>query len=154
MKRKIIPYNPKLKELARKLRNKSTVSEIKLWQQLKNKQLFGYDFHRQKPLLNFIADFYCYKLNLVIKLDGFSHNFEKTIAKDEFKQSELEKHGLTVLRFQDEEVIYDIGNVLRIIEEYIVNFENHTLNPSQEEEVNYGKSKRTLGKHLQHQSVE
>ena len=132
MRRKIIPYNPKLKEFARKLRNDSTKSEIRLWQQLKRKQLFGYDFHRQKPLLNYIADFYCYELNLVIELDGYSHQFEEVVDKDELKQEELEKVGLTVLRFDDNEVMKDINNVLRILEGYIVNFEKHTPNPSQE----------------------
>jgi very-short-patch-repair endonuclease len=83
MRRKIILYNPKLKELARKLRNDSTKSEIRLWQQLKGKQLFGYDFHRQKSLLNYIADFYCYELNLVIELDCYSHQFEEVVEKDE-----------------------------------------------------------------------
>ncbi len=134
MKRKIIPYNPKLKELARKLRNNSTKSEIKLWQQLKGKQLLGYDFHRQKPLLNYIADFYCYELKLVIEVDGYSHQFEETIKKDEIKQRELEKIGLTVLRFEDDEVMKDRNNVLRRLEEYVTVFEKHTPNPSQEGE--------------------
>jgi very-short-patch-repair endonuclease len=134
MKRKIIPYNPKLKELARKLRNNSTKSEIKLWQQLKGKQLLGYDFHRQKPLLNYIADFYCYELKLVIEVDGYSHQFEETIKKDEIKQRELEKIGLTVLRFEDDEVMKDMNNVLRRLEEYVTVFEKHTPNPSQEGE--------------------
>jgi very-short-patch-repair endonuclease len=62
--RKIIPYNPKLKELAQKLRKNSTKSEIVLWNQLKGKQIKGFSFHRQKPLLNYIADFYSYDLKL------------------------------------------------------------------------------------------
>ncbi|PCJ26603.1 MAG: DNA methylase [Flavobacteriales bacterium] len=132
MKRKIIPYNSKLKELARKLRNNSTKSEIRLWQQLKRKQLFGYDFHRQKPLLNYIADFYCYELKLVIELDGYTHQFEEVVIKDELKQKELEEIGLTVLRFDDNEVMKDINNVLRTLEGYIDDFEKHTPNPSQE----------------------
>jgi len=132
LKRKIIPYNPKLKELARNLRNNSTKSEIKLWQHLKGKQFFGYDFHRQKPLLNFIADFYCYELNLVIELDGYTHQFEEVIIKDEIKQEELENIGLTVIRFDDKEVMNDINNVFRELEGYILNFEKHTPNPSQE----------------------
>jgi len=70
MPRKIIPYQPYLKELARKLRNDSTLGEALLWNELKNKQMYGYDFHRQKPLLNYIADFYCNELNLVIEIDG------------------------------------------------------------------------------------
>ena len=126
LRRKIIPYNPKLKELARKLRNNSTQSEIRLWQQLKGKQFFGYDFHRQKPLLNYIADFYCYELNLVIELDGYTHQFEATAIKDEIKQAELEQLGLTVLRFDDDEVMKDMNNVFRELEGYILEFEKHT----------------------------
>lgn len=133
MRRKIIPYNPKLKELARKLRNNSTKSEIALWQELKGKKMYGYDFHRQKPLLNYIADFYCYELKLVIELDGYTHQFEKVQIKDEQKQAELEKLGLTVMRFQDSEIFNDMNNVLRVIEGYIKNFEENTpSSPSQE----------------------
>jgi very-short-patch-repair endonuclease len=129
MKRKIIPYNTKLKELARQLRNNSTISEIKLWQQLKGKQMLGYDFHRQKPLLNFIADFYCYELQLVIELDGYSHQFEEVQIKDAFKQNQLEELGLTVLRFQDKDVLRDMNNVMRGIKNYIEVFEEHTPTP-------------------------
>ncbi len=126
MRRKIIPYNPKLKELARKLRNNSTKSEIALWQELKGKRMHGYDFHRQKPLLNYIADFYCYELKLVIELDGYTHQFEEVQIKDEQKQAELEKLGLTVIRFQDSEIFKDINNAIRAIEGYIVRFEENT----------------------------
>ncbi|MCB0402166.1 MAG: DUF559 domain-containing protein [Flavobacteriales bacterium] len=132
MKRKIIPYHPKLKALARQLRNNSTTSEIKLWLELRNKQFLGYDFHRQKPLLNYIVDFYCYELRLVIELDGYSHQFEETVIKDAFKQKELEKWGLTILRFQDEEIMCDITNALKEIEGYIINFEKTHPYPSQE----------------------
>ena len=124
MKRKIIPYNPKLKKIAQKLRNNSTRSEIKLWGNLKGKQMFGYDFHRQKPLLNYIVDFYCYELNLVIELDGYSHQFEEVLIKDELKQKALEHIGLNILRFDDDEVMNDINNVLNDIEGYITQFEN------------------------------
>jgi len=133
MKRKILPYNPKLKELARQLRNNSTQNEIRLWRYLKGKQMMGYDFHRQKPLLNYIADFFCHELMLVIELDGYTHNFEEVVEKDERKQKELEALGLTVLRFADIEVMHDINNVLRTIEGYIEEFEEgHTPDPSQE----------------------
>ncbi len=122
MKRKIIPYKPILKKFARELRNNSTKSEIKLWGYLKGKQMLGYDFHRQKPLLNFIADFYCYELKLVIELDGYTHMLEETIIKDAIKESELNRIGLKVLRFADAEVMQDIENVLRTIEKYIEEF--------------------------------
>ncbi|MBP2834139.1 DUF559 domain-containing protein [Aquimarina sp. U1-2] len=55
-KRKIIPYNPKLKELARQLRNNSTKAEVILWLKLKGEQMYGYDFHRQKPIDNYILE--------------------------------------------------------------------------------------------------
>ncbi len=123
MRRKILPYNPKLKEFARQLRNHSTKSEIKLWKYLKGKQMRGYNFHRQKPLLNFIADFYCYELSLVIELDGYTHQFQDTIIKDAIKEKELKKVGLSVLRFEDNEVMNDLENVLRVIENYIDRYE-------------------------------
>jgi very-short-patch-repair endonuclease len=127
LKRKIIPYSPKLKEYARRLRNKSTKSEIKLWLCIKGKQMKGYDFHRQKPLNYYIADFYCYELKLVIELDGESHLSEEVKLKDSKKQKKLESLGLKVLRFKDEEVFEDIGKVLETIEKYIIEFER--VNP-------------------------
>ncbi len=81
-KRKIIPYNPNLKELARKLRNNSTKAEIILWLKLKGKQMYGYDFHRQKPLDNYIADFFCHELMLAIEVDGYSHELLDVYYKD------------------------------------------------------------------------
>ena len=74
IKRRIIPYNPNLKLLAKDLRNNSTFGEVILWKKLKGKQFFGYDFHRQKPLLDYIVDFYCAELNLIIEIDGNYHN--------------------------------------------------------------------------------
>ncbi|MFD2603727.1 endonuclease domain-containing protein [Flavobacterium suzhouense] len=75
MKRKIIPYNPNLKELARQLRNGSTKAEIVLWQKLKRKQMYGYDFDRQKPVDNYILDFFCHDLMLGIEVDGLVLRF-------------------------------------------------------------------------------
>ena len=83
----------------------------------------GYDFHRQKPLNYYIADFYCCELKLVIELDGDSHLAEKIKKKDIKKQKKLESLGLTVMRFKDEEVFEDIGKVIKSIEGYIIKFE-------------------------------
>lgn len=68
-----IPYNKNLKGFSRDLRIESTVGEVMLWQGLKKKQMLGYTFNRQKPLLNYIADFYCKPLKLIIEVDGDSH---------------------------------------------------------------------------------
>jgi len=122
-KRRIIPYNPKLKELARNLRNNSTKSEIILWLKLKNKQMYGYDFHRQKPIDNYILDFFCNELMLGIEVDGYSHELLKVFNKDIKKTAEMKKHGITILRFSDYQVLHDMENVLRAIEYFIFEFE-------------------------------
>ena len=122
-RRKIIPYNPKLKEFARKLRNNSTKSEILLWKELKRKQMKGYDFHRQKPIDNYIVDFFCVELMLAIELDGYSHQNIETYNKDIKKETRLNKLGVAVLRFEDKKVYNDMANVLRTIEIYIGEYE-------------------------------
>ncbi|MDV7187456.1 DUF559 domain-containing protein [Lutibacter sp. TH_r2] len=130
--RKIIPYNPKLKELAIKLRNNSTKSEILLWKILRNKQLNNYKFMRQKPIDNYILDFYCPELLLGIELDGYSHELEEIYQKDILKEKRLNELGVSILRFKDEEIFSSIENVIKAIEFYIFEFEKHTPNPSQE----------------------
>ena len=117
-----IYYNPKLIPLARKLRNNSTLSEILLWEELKNRKMLGYRFLRQKPVGEFIVDFFCNKLRLVIEIDGDSHD-EESFEKDMTRQTWLESIGLVVLRFDDLEVKKDMDNVLMAIEGWIRNLE-------------------------------
>jgi very-short-patch-repair endonuclease len=116
MKRKILPYKPYLKELARKLRNNSTHAEIRLWKELRGKFLGQYDFHRQKPIDNYILDFFCVELMLGIEVDGSSHDQEEVILKDTIKEQELNKLGIKVLRFTDRQVFTEMPNVLATIE--------------------------------------
>ena len=117
MQRNIIPYNPKLTEKARELRNHSTLSEVILWRELKSRQMKGFDFHRQKPLCEFIVDFFCNELMLAIEIDGDSHygNEERDLAR----QNKLEQYGITFLRFDDLDVKFHIDKVLKSIEEWI-----------------------------------
>jgi len=124
-----IYYNPKLKELARQLRNNSTKSEIKLWMCLKGKQMYGYDFHRQKPIDKYIVDFFCNKLKLAIECDGYSHQIVEVWEKDTKKTKRLRALGIEVLRFSDKQILNDIDNVLRVIEDYIERFENQKTHP-------------------------
>ena len=126
MRRKIIPYNPQLKEFARQLRNNSTNAEILLWQKLKRKQIGGYDFHRQKPIDNFILDFFCHELMLGIEIDGYSHQFLEVFNKDTKKTKKMNELGITILRFSDYQVLKEMENVLRAIEQYITDFEINT----------------------------
>ena len=131
MRRTIIPFNSNLKELARKLRNDSTLGEVLLWNELKNKQMYGYDFHRQKPLLNYIVDLYCFELNLVIEIVGRYHNYEEKYNTDILRDQELGKYNLTVLRFTEQEVRKDMVNVLRAIEQHVLEH-NPDLSPTGE----------------------
>ena len=119
-----ITYNSNLKILARNLRNNSTKSEIILWGYLRGRKMMGYKFSRQKPIDNYIADFFCNELKLVIELDGHSHQIDVVFEKDLKKTQELNNLGITVLRFDDKEVFENIDNVLREIEQFIINFEN------------------------------
>jgi len=131
-RRKIIPYNPKLKKYAKELRNNSTEAEIYLWLKLKGKQLYGYDFHRQKPIDNYILDFFCHELMLGIEVDGYSHDLVEIYNKDLVKEARMKELGISILRFTDNQVKNDMINVLRAIEYFIFEFEKHTPNPSQE----------------------
>jgi very-short-patch-repair endonuclease len=94
-----------------------TLSEILLWQQLKGKQLLGYDFHRQKPIDEYVVDFYCPKLKLVIEIDGDSH--EGNEVADQIRQEKLESLGLKVLRIPDLEVKTNLDGVLIHIHDWI-----------------------------------
>jgi very-short-patch-repair endonuclease len=126
-KNSILPYNPKLKELARQLRNNSTETEIYLWLKLKGKQMYGYDFHRQKPIDNYIVDFFCHKLMLAIEVDGYSHELIEIYKKDTIKEKRLNDLGINVLRFSDQEVLKDMENVIRVIEHNIMEYEKQFL---------------------------
>ncbi len=117
MRRKIIPYNPKLKEYAKNLRKNSTLSEILLWNKIKQGQMKGYDFHRQKPIDNYIVDFFCPDLMLAIEIDGITH-FDKEVY-DNKRQDRLERLGVSVLKFGDGQVKRNIYSVLCEIEEWI-----------------------------------
>ncbi len=119
MKTKILPYNPKLKTIARSLRNNSTLGEILLWKQLRNKQMLGYDFHRQKPIDEYVIDFYSPELMLAIEIDGGSHETDEAFEKDAKRQCRLESFGVRFLRFKEKEVRNNIRGVLDIIENWI-----------------------------------
>lgn len=117
-RRKIIPYRKWLKAYARELRNNSTKAEIRLWMQLKTRQLCGLDFDRQKPIDKYIVDFFCVDIMLAIEVDGASHDWEETQVKDEEKEARLNELGVTVLRFTDNQIFHDMDKVLDRIEAY------------------------------------
>jgi very-short-patch-repair endonuclease len=115
----IIPYNPKLKERARQLRNNMTKGEVILWQRLKKRQMMGYDFDRQRPIDQFIVDFYCKSLALAIEVDGDVHDSEAAQQYDVERQAQLEALGVRFLRFRDEDVRRNTNIVCQTIADWI-----------------------------------
>ena len=85
--------------------------------------MMGYDFHRQKPLDNYIVDFFSNELMLAIEIDGDSHDSEDAVKKDIIRQNELESLGIQFLRFDDLEIKKEMAAVLEIIENWIIDFE-------------------------------
>ena len=101
-----------------------TKAEACLWKYaLRARQMKGYSFRRQRPIMNFIVDFACLELKLVIEVDGYTHSLDETIRKDIFKETILKNAGYYLLRFSDNEVLKDMRNVILQIESYIEDFE-------------------------------
>lgn len=109
------PYNQHLKEPSRMLRNNMTNAEQKLWQRLKRKQILGFQFYRQKPILNFIVDFYCPLAKLVIECDGSQHHTIEGLESDACRDDMLNQLGLTVLRFDNRQILLEIDEVCQVI---------------------------------------
>ena len=101
-----------------------TFAEVLLWNELKQKDMCGYDFDRQRPIYNYIVDFYCKDLMLAIEVDGISHYSEEAFEADQVRQHEIEAIGVSFLRFDDKEVRNDMENVLRNIEGWILDWED------------------------------
>ena len=97
-----------------------TKAEACLWKYvLKARQLKGFQFRRQRPVLKYIADFMWMELMLIIEVDGSIHHVEEIIKKDEIRQKELEAAGFTVLRFTNDEVLSRIQVVHSYLENWI-----------------------------------
>lgn len=88
-----------------------TLSEVLLWQEIRKKQLMGYQFHRQVPMLDYILDFYCHELKLAIEIDGATHDLDK----DKLRDKRLAEYEVAVLRFDDKDVKSNIREVLNHI---------------------------------------
>jgi len=109
-----LPYNSNLKERARELRKAGNLSEVLLWQQIKNKRLNGLDFDRQKIIGNYIVDFYCANCNLVIEVDGSSHDNKAEYDKE--RDEYLSSLGLTVIHIYDTDVKQNLAGVMEMLE--------------------------------------
>ncbi|MFO7801250.1 MAG: endonuclease domain-containing protein [Desulfovermiculus sp.] len=112
-RRQIHAYSPELKHKARLLRKHGTKAEAMLWKQIQNRQVCGCRFLRQRPIDEFIVDFYCPEMDLVVEVDGITH--ENKQDYDRRRQERLEDLGLHVLRFLDDEVKKNIEGVVQYV---------------------------------------
>ena len=108
-----LPYNPNLKERARALRQAGNLSEVLFWNQVKNKQFKGYDFDRQKIIGNYIVDFYCINCNVVIEIDGSSH--DDKVEYDADRDAYLESLGLTIIHIPAADVLQRMDAVMEML---------------------------------------
>ena len=115
-----IPYNPSLNEKARYLRNNLTHPERHFWNALRQIPFYKTaKFNRQKPLGEYIVDFYCHEHRLVIEIDGDSHGEEDAQRKDEIRTAFLESQGLRVVRFTNPDVVNNIEGVMIQLEQIV-----------------------------------
>ena len=113
-------YNKSLKEFAKKNRQEMPKSAACVWKYLlSNRQMLGYQFRRERPILNYIVDFVCLDLLLIIEVDGATHESEEAIKKDVLRDKNLNEVGFTVLRFSSWEVLNNMVDVDMIICEWI-----------------------------------
>jgi len=102
---------------ARGLRQHGTDAEHTLWRQLRNRNLQGAKFRRQQPIGPYVADFCCREAGVIVELDGGQHA-EQT-EYDERRTQCLNRHGYTVLRFWNTDVLQNLDGVLTVIASYL-----------------------------------
>ena len=112
-----------------------TLSEVLLWRELKNGQMQGFDFDRQRPIDEFIVDFYCKDLMLAIEIDGQSHYSAEAIEYDEYRQKRMEDFGVRFLRFDDLDVKKKMPWVLEEIELWIIHYKDELVGRFQNKEI-------------------
>jgi very-short-patch-repair endonuclease len=110
---------PDLFKFAKEMRKNPTETEKILWNILRKLRSEGYIFRRQHPIDIFIADFYCHKLKLVIEVDGEIHEDEQAKDYDDGRTAELEKYGIKVQRFTNDQVLRDKEFIINQINKWI-----------------------------------
>ena len=116
--RGFLPYDPRLRPLARQLRKQGTLGEVLLWRAVR-KQALGWEFHRQVPIGRYIVDFFCPERMLALEVDGSGHDHEAAYYEDQRRQRELEAMGVRFLRFRESEVRDNLRGVVAAIQEWL-----------------------------------
>jgi len=112
---RMLRYSPRLKGRARSLRANLTDAEQRLWARLRRKQVLGVQFYRQKPIGNYIADFYAPVARLVVEVDGSQHVESEQVEHDRRRTAYLKQMGLRVLRYTDRQVLLELDSVVEDI---------------------------------------
>lgn len=110
--KRLVDYNRKLKNKSRVLRLNMTDTERVLWNRIRRGQIKNLHFYRQKPVGNYIVDFYCPKAKMVIEVDGGQHYEDVGIELDKIRTEYFEKLGLEVLRFANIDILKNLESVL------------------------------------------
>lgn len=111
-------YNKNHQLLACQLRNDSTPGEVWLWNKvLRARRFYGYQFNRQYPIGDYIANFICRQLRLFVEIDGYSHRFKA--RSDQVRDRKLAELEYRVMRVIEQEVREDLDNVVRLLEQYV-----------------------------------
>jgi len=127
-------YTKYLQKFAIENKHKMTKSEACMWKYVLSKgQMLGYKFRRQRPIDNYIADFICLPLKLIIEVDGITHEMEENIIRDAKRDKRLKELGYTTLRFSSWEVLNRIADVSIIIGDWIK--ENRKTHPNPTENL-------------------
>ena len=111
----MLKYNAHLRDKARQLRRNLTDSEAALWSRLRYKQLLGIQFYRQKPIGEYIVDFFAPRARLVVEVDGAQHLGGDHARRDRNRDGYLVSLGLKVLRFNSREVLEESEAVAETI---------------------------------------
>jgi acetylglutamate kinase len=117
---------PMIFQRAEELRNRMTLAEEKLWHSIRINE-WRLKFRRQHPIANYVVDFYCHPIKLVIELDGGIHEVEEVKKYDEFREQHLRELGLTVLRFKNNEIIENKKATLEMISQVIMHLQSAPL---------------------------
>jgi very-short-patch-repair endonuclease len=115
----VLKYDPWLKKYSRDLRKNMTEAEMRLWDKIRQRQLKGRQFFRQRPIGSYIVDFYCPTAKLIIEVDGGQHYYGIGAEKDKIRDEFMNKLGMRVLRFSDLEVLKSTKEVLETIFELL-----------------------------------
>ena len=125
----MLKYNANLKDKARQLRKNLTDSEKAIWSRLRNKQLLGVQFYRQKPIGEHIVDFFAPGAKLVVEVDGSQHMGSDHVQKDRSRDGYLASLGLKVLRFNSREVLKESDAVVEAIYQTVTEQLNAEIPP-------------------------